>query len=82
MVEVKKMKKWAKCSCGREMKPDNIGCKFTHLVDNDGKEFKRIRYGSPSEGWESPNSCHDCNVKVGAIHHEGCDMERCPKCGG
>lgn len=26
--------------------------------------------------------CHDCNVKSGGYHHPGCDMERCPKCGG
>jgi hypothetical protein len=26
--------------------------------------------------------CHDCNVKPGANHHPGCDMERCPRCGG
>lgn len=28
-----------------------------------------------------PN-CPDCNVKVGEIHQDGCDLERCPSCGG
>ncbi len=26
--------------------------------------------------------CHDCGIPEGGIHSEGCDMERCPKCGG
>lgn len=27
-------------------------------------------------------NCHDCGVKEGEIHQEGCDMEYCPVCGG
>ena len=26
--------------------------------------------------------CHDCGVKEGQIHEDGCDMEVCPFCGG
>jgi len=26
--------------------------------------------------------CHDCKVKEGELHVPGCDMERCPFCGG
>lgn len=25
--------------------------------------------------------CHDCGAWEGQIHHWGCDMEECPKCG-
>jgi hypothetical protein len=25
--------------------------------------------------------CHDCGIVNGNIHHFGCDIERCPKCG-
>lgn len=27
-------------------------------------------------------TCHDCGIKEGQIHEFGCDMERCPFCGG
>ena len=26
--------------------------------------------------------CDSCNVMPGGLHHFGCDMERCPNCGG
>lgn len=29
----------------------------------------------------SPEKCHDCGVKPGEIHREGCDWEICHECG-
>lgn len=26
--------------------------------------------------------CHDCHAKPGDLHDPGCDVERCPVCGG
>lgn len=70
----KETRTYRKCDCGRRMKPGG-GCKFTFLIDPAEKEYKRI-----------PNMdagrCHDCNARLSQIHHIGCDIERCPKCGG
>jgi len=31
---------------------------------------------------DKPVTCHDCGVREGEKHQFGCDMERCPFCGG
>ena len=31
---------------------------------------------------EEAGICHDCGCREGEIHAYGCDMERCPFCGG
>lgn len=43
--------------------------------------YHRIRYG---EDGEDPNGrpCHDCAVREGEPHQNGCDAEQCPVCGG
>jgi hypothetical protein len=53
----------------------------------NGNMYERIRYGSPQEYSDISSDyaetlCHDCKAIKGQIHLEGCDMERCPKCGG
>lgn len=53
------------------------GCKRRTYDDmGDGKKYKRLPYDGDGD------HCHDCNVRPGQLHHPGCDMERCPKCGG
>ena len=63
------------CQCGREM--DGTPCRFTEVCIG-GIWMKRVPIQS------SGSTCHDCATvkKPGNFHHIGCDMERCPACGG
>lgn len=62
----------------------------------NGKRYRRIRYGDEIRRWKPPmpddfkakwaeisaRPCHDCGVRSGELHLDGCDMEVCPRCGG
>lgn len=58
--------------CKQEMKA-GVGCTFKFFIDAQGTYWKRIK--------NSECICHDCNAGIGKYHHDGCDWERCPKCG-
>lgn len=68
--------------CEREMS-GGAGCTITRF-DDMGAAFDRVRYGSEVDDWGSASGrrCRDCNAPPGSYHHPGCDVERCPKCGG
>jgi hypothetical protein len=62
--------------CNKEMSVKRAkGCSVINVRYGDGIVYPRLAYRG--EGY-----CHDCNVKYGQLHHPGCDMERCPRCGG
>ena len=49
----------------------------TEVEFQDGIKMPSIPYPE-----DETIHCHDCGVAPGKYHHPGCDMERCPRCGG
>jgi len=68
----------AKCeSCKLDMSDESTHSCIVNNWKLGDKTYPAIPYQSDSE-----HRCHDCNVMPGGYHHPGCDMDRCPKCGG
>lgn len=63
--------------CDQEMTLTN-GCTVEEFHFEDGAAL-RIRFGDERPRW-SGQHCGDCGVPRGALHHPGCDIERCPRC--
>jgi hypothetical protein len=49
----------------------------------NGIVMPRVRYGDEADDWgANERPCHDCAAIKGEYHVLGCDVERCPACGG
>jgi hypothetical protein len=69
----------AKCEvCQQEMNTAD-GCVQTIYVLKDRTRVLALPYVN---GWGDgkEDRCGDCNCKLGQLHHNGCDLERCPIC--
>lgn len=71
----------AQCNyCGLEMTTAD-GC-VDSPIGIGGHSYQPIRHGRDRWTRGTKHRCGDCNVRPGRVHHHGCDMERCPACGG
>lgn len=69
-----------KCDdCLEDMLDDSVKTCTERTIEIHGTEFSR-----DAKYYDKNSRCHDCNIVniSGNIHHAGCDMERCPCCGG
>lgn len=49
----------------------------------EGVAYPRIAFGDEdADCGAGEGPCHDCLATKGQLHDPGCDVERCPKCGG
>jgi hypothetical protein len=49
---------------------------LVEYMERWGRALKEIEDNSAEP------TCHDCGAKPGELHQPGCDVERCPACGG
>lgn len=69
--------------CGGDMSKAD-GCKPSVFIYG-GKQYARFKVGDDGDFFEDCATdirCGDCGAKYGHYHHDGCDCEHCPVCGG
>lgn len=67
--------------CNREML-EAAGCVGLPIELADGTKLPPIPFGATEGDGIAGDTCGDCGAHWGGFHHPGCDLERCPKCGG
>lgn len=78
----------ARCDACKQEMLTATHCAANHKIRfPDGERLRAIPFGEeqniPFNRDEREHvHCGDCNVRPGARHHPGCDMEECPRCHG
>ena len=71
----------AVCSwCHGEMEMP-ISCTVSAFHQN-GRRFDLAPFGDDPDWPSTREECGDCGAIRGGFHHPGCDIQRCPACGG
>ncbi len=69
--------------CNREMN-EAASC-VPEPISFGTEDYGPIPFGRETRFRRQPAAdgcCHDCGVMNGGMHHEGCDVEECPRCHG
>ncbi len=62
-------------SCQRPMDAGTPGCTVRHIDYDGGISLDAILH-------DGEMRCSSCQCKRGRPHHPGCDLAKCPNCGG
>lgn len=68
-----------RCNNDRQFSTTCICSKINYL----GTVYPPIKFGEEKNSdYKDMDRCYDCNVIKGGFHHNGCEAEECPRCGG